>query len=102
MDVISLIVGGVVTFVAMWIVMIVLTPQPKKIEIVDPTIDPEYKKLQDKPHCPYCQSCDLILIDDNDAVPWLKNHIPDLDHYRCKKCGESFSDEDWKDVKTYG
>lgn len=73
----------------------------RQIQIDDPTDDPDYIELKNKPHCPFCNCYDLILVDDNAQLPWLSGHISELDHYQCSKCYEVFSDEDWADVKTY-
>lgn len=67
----------------------------------DPTDDAKFDQLQHTPHCPYCGSYELKLIDDNEQLPWLKGHIQELDHYRCQKCYETFSDENWEDMKVY-
>ena len=103
MDILSIIFGIVFTLTILYIIkecyLAYNSPEPMTID--DPTDDEDFQELQDTPHCPYCQSYNLKLIDDNAQVSFLKSHIPELDHYQCKNCYETFSDEDWKNVKVY-
>ena len=71
------------------------------ITIDDPTDDADYQKLHNTPNCPYCNSYNIILVDDNAGVSFLKGHIDELDHFQCQHCHETFSDEDWQNVKVY-
>lgn len=102
MDFISVFFGIVLTIFAMYVVYIwMIKSNYNEVTIDDPTDDEEFQKLQDTPHCPFCRSYDLTLVDDNKNVPWLKGRISELDHYRCNRCYETFSDEDWKTVRVY-
>jgi hypothetical protein len=104
MELLSIVFGIVLTILIYYMVEMVLREHSKvsMISLDDPTDDVDYvKHFKDTPHCPFCNSYNLKLVDDNANVPWLKGHIPELDHFQCMKCYETFSDEDWKTIKVY-
>ena len=101
LDVVSVIIGALLVILIITITLLLLPKSGSSDPLKDPTVESGYDNLQNTPHCPFCQSYDLTLIDDNAGVPWLKGKISDLDHYRCNKCLETFSDEDWQEGKSY-
>lgn len=52
------------------------------------------------PHCPDCGNYNLEFRDNLKGVDWLKKTGMDSDFYHCPLCGRSFSDENWKDIRT--
>jgi len=101
MEVIPIIVGFLLAFLVWYIWQCVKNAPVPQIVIDDPTNDAEFHKLQNTPHCPFCGSYDIKLINDNANVPWLKGKIGELDHYQCQHCFETFQDENWQDTVVY-
>ena len=92
---------GFILALLLYLLSIYIKPSTKYTTLTDPTTDPEFHELQTTPHCPYCQSYNLKLINDNAQVPWLSTRIPELDHYQCQRCYETFSDENWQNTVIY-
>lgn len=69
----------------------------------EPHIDPSIANdiVGETPKCPDCMSYDLTLIDNIDGLPWLKGHTTEIDYYVCNKCHRQFSDEDWRDARSF-
>lgn len=99
MDIPSFIAGILVVFIIIWGLNGIRKIPYQRLD--DPTAEIQFHTLRNKPHCPDCNSYNLILVDDHAGVPWLKGHVSELDRFRCKKCGREFNDEDWQDAKSY-
>lgn len=100
MDSLSIVFGILLGFLLLVILDMILTYKPRVEKHISPDIANDI--VGETPYCPYCGCSDLKLIDDNAQVSFLKGKIPELDRYQCQKCYETFSDENWKNVKVYG
>ena len=70
-----------------------------KLWITTTPIEIDYEELCegeafDEARCPDCGSYDL---DRYKGVEWMRGG-DDGDHFECKQCGRSFSDEEWENV----
>ena len=101
MDGFSIFFGVLLGILLLIILDMIMTNRTSRVKQITIPSDIANDIVGETPYCPKCNSSNLKLIDDNAQVSFLKGRIPELDHYQCQKCYETFSDEDWKNVKVY-
>ena len=101
LDLVSIIIGILITIVIITIFILCFNERCKIRQV---TIAPDIANdlVGETPKCPDCQSYDLELRDNYEGVTWLKKSNSSIDgnYFYCKKCGRSFSNENWKDAKV--